>query len=85
VKPVEGHSGSRFVQAAFWIGGLFSLIMALLPHPPHVPLEPSDKIQHAIAFATLGLLGGFGFPRLSALKLIGGLSLYGALDRKSVV
>ena len=79
MSSVPDHPRAWLVQATFWAGALFALVMALLPHPPHVPLEPSDKIQHAIAFATLGLLGSFGYSRLSALKLIGGLSLYGAL------
>jgi hypothetical protein len=78
VSSVPDHPRGGLAQAAFWAGALFALVMALLPHPPHVPLEPSDKIQHAIAFATLGLLGGLGYPRLSAVKLIGALSLYGA-------
>ncbi|NUQ19200.1 MAG: hypothetical protein HOP95_12285 [Sphingomonas sp.] len=52
--------------------------MALLPHPPEVPGEPSDKIQHAVAFATLGLLGAFAYPRLSTVRLILGLSMFGA-------
>jgi VanZ family protein len=53
--------------------------MALLPHPPRLPGDPSDKIQHIVAFLTLGLLGSFAFPRLSAIRLIVGLSLFGAL------
>ena len=53
--------------------------MAVLPHPPRLPGDPSDKVQHVIAFATLGLLGGFAYPRLPALRLVAGLSLFGAL------
>lgn len=79
MKFVETWSGRYIVKAAFWAAALFALVMALLPHPPHVPLEPSDKIQHAIAFATLGLLGSLGYPRLRTLMLIGALSFYGAL------
>jgi hypothetical protein len=58
---------------------LFALVMALLPHPPHFHGEPSDKVEHAMAFATLGLLGTFGYPRLSSLRLLAGLSVFGAL------
>jgi VanZ family protein len=52
--------------------------MALVPHPPALPGNPSDKIQHALAFATLGLLGAIAYPRLSTLRLIVMLSLFGA-------
>jgi hypothetical protein len=79
VKFVDTWSGRYIVKAAFWAAALFALVMALLPHPPHVPLDPSDKIQHAIAFATLGLLASLGYPRLGTVSLIGGLSFYGAL------
>ncbi len=79
MKFVETYAGSSQVRATFWVAALFALVMALLPHPPELPIEPSDKVQHAIAFITLGLLGGYSYPRLSTLKLIGGLSFYGAL------
>jgi VanZ family protein len=53
--------------------------MAVIPHPPEVPGNLSDKIQHAAAFATLGILGRFAYPRVSALRLVAGLSVFGAL------
>ena len=34
----------------FWASVLVAVTFALLPHPPRVPGEPSDKIQHIIAF-----------------------------------
>ena len=52
--------------------------MAILPHPPEVPGQPNDKVQHIIAFATLAALGSFAYPRSGFLKLLGGLSLFGA-------
>ena len=75
---VDRYSGGRAVRLLFWAAALFALVMALLPHPPEVPGEPSDKIQHAVAFATLGLLGAFAYPRLSTVRLILGLSMFGA-------
>lgn len=69
---------TRGAKALFWAAALFALVMALLPHPPHVPGDPSDKVQHAVAFAVLGLLGSFAFPRLSTLRLVIALSLFGA-------
>lgn len=67
------------VRLLFWIAALFALVMALLPHPIELPGNPSDKVQHAAAFATLGVLGGLAYPRLSPVRLILGLSLFGAL------
>lgn len=72
------HEGKRLTRGLFWAAALFALVMALLPHPPQLPGNPSDKIQHIAAFATLGLLGFYAFPRLSALWLIAALSLFGA-------
>ena len=70
---------SLLLRLLFWAAALFALVMALLPHPPHLPGNPSDKVQHMAAFATLGLLGSFAYRRVSALWLIAGLSLFGAL------
>ncbi|MEO6199296.1 MAG: VanZ family protein [Sphingomicrobium sp.] len=53
--------------------------MAVLPHPPQLPGSPSDKIQHILAFVTLGLLGGLAFPRAAIIRLIVLLSLFGAV------
>ena len=53
--------------------------MAVVPHPPELPGEPNDKIQHIIAFATLALLGSFAYPRTALIRLLAGLSLFGAL------
>jgi hypothetical protein len=70
---------SLVLRLLFWAAALFALVMALLPHPPQLPGNPSDKVQHMAAFATLGLLGSFAYRRVSALWLIVGLSLFGAL------
>lgn len=69
---------SRTAQAAFWAAAAFAFVMAILPHPPQVPGEPNDKVEHIIAFATLAGLGSFAYPRLSLAKLLVGLSLFGA-------
>jgi hypothetical protein len=65
------------LRLLFWAAALLAFVMAVLPHPPHVPAN--DKVQHMAAFATLGLLGSFAYPRLSTLRLLIGLSLFGAL------
>jgi VanZ family protein len=70
---------SRTARATFWAAACFAFVMAVLPHPPEVPGEPNDKVQHVIAFATLAVLGGFAYPRIALLRLLAGLSLFGAL------
>jgi VanZ family protein len=67
------------LRLLFWTAALFALVMALIPRPPPVPGHPSDKVLHVLAFATLGLLGTFAYPRFRALQLIAALSLFGAL------
>ena len=52
--------------------------MAVLPHPPEMPGEPNDKVQHIIAFATLAALGSFAYPRTPLVRLLAALSLFGA-------
>lgn len=70
---------NRILQLAFWCAAAFAFVMAALPHPPTVPFEPGDKIQHMVAFATLGALGTLAYPRLSALRLAAALGAFGAL------
>ena len=76
---IERYIGGRLVRSAFWAAFAFTTVMALIPKPPAVPVGYSDKVQHGLAFATLGILGGLAFPRLSAVRLILLLSLFGAL------
>lgn len=63
----------------FWAAALFALVMAVLPHPPQLPGEASDKIQHIAAFLTLALLGAWAYARVPLLWLFAGLSLFGAM------
>jgi hypothetical protein len=70
---------SRISRAVFWAAACFAFIMAVLPHPPEIPGEPNDKVQHITAFATLALLGSFAYPRTALVRLLAGLSLFGAL------
>jgi VanZ family protein len=54
--------------------------MALLPHPPHTPLDRySDKFAHMLAFAVLAALALAGWPRVRSWRLIVALSAFGAL------
>ena len=62
----------------FWAAAIFAFVMAILPHPPELPGEPNDKIQHMVAFATLGLLAAWSYDRTHLVRLMVSLSLYGA-------
>ncbi len=76
-KPLP-RSVTVFYRTAFWAALIFTLIMALLPHPPQVP-GASDKVQHAAAFAALAALGAIGYRSTSALRLFALLTSMGAL------
>lgn len=71
--------GSLPSRAIFWAAACFAFVMAVLPHPPEVPGEPGDKVEHIVAFVTLAALGALAYPRAPLLKLLAGLSLFGAL------
>jgi VanZ family protein len=62
----------------FWAAAIFAFVMAVLPHPPEIPGEPSDKIQHIAAFATLGTLGAWSYAQTALPQLLIRLSLFGA-------
>lgn len=70
----------RLLALAFWAALAFALAMALLPVPPHTPVDRfGDKFAHMLAFAVLTGLGAAAYPaqRLRVLAL--GLSAVGAL------
>ena len=63
---------------AFAAALFLTLVMALLPDPPELPIALSDKVQHAAAFAVLAALAAGAWPgRLwqiaVALVILGGL------------
>jgi VanZ family protein len=66
-------------RLVFWAAWAFSLVMAVLPHPPRIPGEPSDKVEHIAAFVTLGIVGAWAYPKTPLLQLLIRLSLFGAL------
>ena len=66
-----------WLAAAFWAAALFALVMALLPQPPQIPDQPSDKVLHMIAFAVLAALAAAAYPRARLLTLLLALSAFG--------
>ena len=78
MKALRDWSDSKRVRALFWTAATFAFVMAVLPHPPRIPGEPNDKLQHTIAFTTLALLGSWAYTAMRSLKLLAWLSLFGA-------
>ena len=68
----------RAARIAFVFCACLSFAMAVLPHPPALPGEPSDKLMHVLAFATLGVLSAGGFRSVGIGRLFVALSLFGA-------
>lgn len=70
---------SRVARLAFWPAFVFALVMAVLPKPPSLPIDNlGDKFAHMLAFFTLSLLAGVGWPRASLLRATVWLSVVGA-------
>jgi VanZ family protein len=66
---------SRYMFAA----GIVAVVtLSLLPGNDMPSVDVSDKIEHAVAYALLGLTGGLGFPtRRAAIVLLVLLPLLG--------
>ena len=67
------------LMSIFWVALAFTLTMAWLPHPPSLPGNPNDKLQHIAAFACLSLVGTAAFPSYSLTRLGERLSFLGAI------
>jgi VanZ family protein len=68
----------KWLRWTFFAAAAFALVMALLPKPPHIPGEPGDKIQHMIAFATLGAIAAAGWRDRAILIPFAALAAFGA-------
>src|SRR4051794_18992167 len=79
MKALRDWRDSKSVRRLFWAAAAFAFVVAGLPHPPRLPGEPNDKVQHIIAFATLALLASWAYSRATPLRLLVRLSLFGAL------
>lgn len=67
------------IKSTFWCALIFAFVMAVLPHPSAFPGEPSDKVQHIVAFLVLTTLALFAYPRSSRRVITAGLIAFGAL------
>ena len=70
---------TTILRTIFWIAIVLSFLAAINPQPPQLPGQPNDKVQHIMAFLMLGTLAFLAFPRSSPIKLLIGLSVFGAL------
>jgi VanZ family protein len=68
----------RALRPTLWLAVAFTFVMATLPRPPQLPGAPSDKVQHIVAFLVLAALASFAYRATSTLRLLIGLSLFGA-------
>lgn len=68
----------RFMRFAFWCAFVFTLVMALLPHPPSLPGQASDKVQHMAAFAALTFLAAVSFSGLRYWLIFAVMAALGA-------
>jgi hypothetical protein len=67
-------------RVAFLCALAFALVMALVPKPPHLPIDQlGDKFEHGLAFMTLTLLGAISYPRMPLPRLGERLSFLGAM------
>lgn len=57
---------------------IFAVTMALLPHPPQVPIT-NDKTQHMLAFGVMTILSVMAYPNASLLRIGERLSFLGAM------
>lgn len=69
----------RYLPWAFWAALALTFVMAALPHPPRIPGDPVDKVQHMAAFTVLTALACAAWPAMSRLRLAIILSAFGAL------
>lgn len=68
---------ARLLKLAFWAALVFALVMALLPRPPQLPSQPSDKVQHILAFAVLTGLALAAYAHVSWVRIGLGLAAFG--------
>lgn len=65
-------------RLTFWAALAFATTMALLPHPPQIPGQPGDKVQHIVAFLVLTALAVNAYRQTPVLLLGVALSGLGA-------
>jgi hypothetical protein len=71
---------TTWLRVAFLCALALALVMALVPKPPHLPIdELGDKFEHSLAFLTLTLLGAISYPKMPLPRVGERLSFLGAM------
>ncbi|MDX3883248.1 MAG: teicoplanin resistance protein VanZ [Sphingomonas sp.] len=68
----------RLARPLFWAALIFAYGAAIMPQAEAPHIAASDKIEHMIAFFTLALLAGLGWPRRALWRTGLGLAGVGA-------
>lgn len=77
------HDGLRL---GFWLALAVTTLFALLPQPPELLEQTSDKLRHVLAFAALSVALVLAYPRLAWWRA--GLALWaygGAIELLQLV
>ncbi|MDE2435481.1 MAG: VanZ family protein [Sphingomonadales bacterium] len=70
----------RLLRSLFWLFAVAALAMALMPVPPHLPIDRfGDKAEHMLAFGTLALVANLAWRETSTAAIALRLSAFGAL------
>lgn len=73
-------SVTRICRVLLGLGILLAVVLALLPQPPHLPIDSlGDKFEHSLAFVVLSLLAAGGFPDARLARIGERLSFLGAM------
>ena len=69
----------KFAKIAFFIGLITVIALSLLPHETTPEIGMWDKLNHALAYGVLAVLGGFGLEGWRSLLMVSiGLVVLGA-------
>ena len=67
-------------RVALILAVVFAVTMALLPKPPHMPIDQfGDKFGHMLAVAMMALLAALSFPTARLFRIGERLSFLGAM------
>ncbi len=69
----------KLAKTAFFVGLVAVIVLSLLPQETLPETGMWDKLNHALAYGVLAVVGGFGFKGWLSLLMVGiGLVLLGA-------
>jgi hypothetical protein len=77
-SPPNKRAMTPLLRLGFWAALLFAFVMAILPHPPDIPGDPTDKILHVTAFSVLALMAPLAYRAAPLLRTGLLLSAFGA-------